>query len=412
MRLPFFGRHSSGASSRPPRFAGAAPIAIDFGRRSVRLLQLARGADAYPCVAAAEIPGWVLATGDRLHPGAESGDVTARLHDVVMQCGFTGTTSTLTLPAELFQCDTARLPVMADDELIQSVRFEATDRFGLDPDASILGYTRLGAPIAGQQDVLLMAIPRAVVEASVSPVTAAGLGTVHMEHAAFAALRAIMRQRDAEVADHTEAANFAMVHIEDRVTTLVVVRERVPIMVRPVLGDWAPLNTTIQMSSPARGRPTARGAAPAEGARPDDAIPLDDMEQEGSAAPHHASWRWCGLAEEALRCLRHLERQFEGWWPARIILTGPAACDPQAVSNMESVCAVHAELAVPIRILTNPAPCVHGNPWIATIGSAVSQLGPLNPATPSGRSSDSTARRPAPAPSSGERPIPVAGASA
>jgi hypothetical protein len=373
LRLPFFGRHAASGSKRGflSRSSGNAPIAIDFGRRSVRLLQVSKGESAYPCSAAAELPGWVLSA-DEERGSSTAGDVTARLHDVISQCGFAGNMCMLTLPAEVFQCDTARLPVMPDSELLQSVQFEAADKFGIDKATTVLGHLRLGEVSGGQQDVLIMATPRKAVESAVSPVAAAGLGALHLEHAAFSALRAISRQRNAEVADPAEAANFAMVHIEDRVATLVVVRERVPTMVRCVMGDWAPMVTSIQTPGP-------RGDAPltVAGQVAADAIPLE-AEAENQSEHTQSSWRWCNLADEALRCLRHLERSLNGWWPKCIVVTGPAACDPQVVVSMESVCGARSELAVPIRLLQNPAPCVHGNPWIATIGSAVAHLPPLS----------------------------------
>lgn len=357
--------------------ASAAPIAVDYGRRSIRMLQASRGSHGYACTAAEELPGWVLAANDDENIGnalAES------LRKIVSKCGFVGNTCSLVLPAELFQSDTARLPVMSDAELKQSIEFEATDRFGVDKATTSLGYIRLGQPLAGQQDVLIMAAPRTAVDAAVRPARSAGLGAVHLEHAAFAALRTIARQRRAEIVDETEAANFAMVHLEDRIATLVVVHEGTPTMVRSVLGDWAPERMTAARSavrSPGqRAQPAAPARVPSSG---DTAISIDGEEPQGAPeAQTQANWRWCSLAEETLRCLRHLERTLNGWWPSKLVITGPSACDPQVVASMESVCAVHAELAVPIRLLDNPAPCIHGNRWVATIGTAIAELPAVN----------------------------------
>ena len=56
-----------------------------------------------------------------------------------------------------------------------------------------------------------------------------------------------------------------------------------------------------------------------------------------------------------------------------IVLTGPAATDPQAAATVESVCGVRASLAVPIRMVDEPEACMHGNEWIAAIGSACAE---------------------------------------
>ncbi len=375
LRLPFLGRQTPGSSKRGfgHRGSSISPIAVDFGRRSVRLLQLSKGETAYPCVAGAELPGWVLGASSAETGLATGGDVTARLHEVVTQCGFSGQACMLALPSEHFQLDTVRLPVMADSELLQSVQFEAADKFALDSTTSVVGHVRLGAPTGGQQDILIMALPRTIVEAAVSPVSAAGLGAMHLEHAAFAALRAVSRQRDFEVTEEAESANYGMVHIEDRVATLIVVKDRLPVLVRCIIGDWAPANTTMHRTGGGtvhtqNARRTAHGADEAA-----IALEPDSVGAEGDAHTH-PSLRWCSLAEEALRCLRHLERSLNGWLPKRLVVTGPAAWDPQAVASMESVCGVQSELAVPIRMIHSPAPCVHGNPWVATIGSAMAHL--------------------------------------
>lgn len=378
-RLPFLHRkHGTGqrlgflASS-----ASVAPIAVDYGRRSIRLLQLARGERAYECLAGAELPGWVLATVEEPHRHSDLG---ARMRETISGCGFLGGACSLTLPSEVFRCDTARLPVMPDAELKQSVEFEATDRFGVDKATTVLGHMRLGEAQGGQQEVLILAVPRSAVEAAVAPARAAGLATTHLEHAAFAALRAVARQRKAEVADPVEASNFAMVHLEDRIATLIVMHDSVPTMVRSVLGDWAPNNTTIHKTSAGR---APKGAAAQLASTGDTAIAIaiDPAPEASAPAPEmqtQSSWRWCSLAEETLRCLRHLERNLNGWWPTRLVITGPSACDPQIVTSMESVCALQAELAIPIRMINSPAPCVHGNPWIAAIGAATNELPALS----------------------------------
>ena len=134
----------TGAKARAGWFArhvGAAPIAVAFGRSSVRLLQLTTAGTAYRCQAAAEIPG-VIFEGNGPRFDAES--MSARIRQTVAGLGFTGQRVSATLPAELFQVDVARLPAMSDQELAESVRFEAIDRFGIDGDASVIGHLRLG----------------------------------------------------------------------------------------------------------------------------------------------------------------------------------------------------------------------------------------------------------------------------
>ena len=64
-----FQRGSGNGNGWFARHMNAAPIAVDFGRSSVRLLQLGPAGGAYRCQAAAEIPGVVFdGNGPRFEP--------------------------------------------------------------------------------------------------------------------------------------------------------------------------------------------------------------------------------------------------------------------------------------------------------------------------------------------------------
>lgn len=335
----------------------ATPVAVDFGRSSVRLLQLAAGGSAYRCLAAAEIPGSLLeGNGPRLDADAMS----ARIRETIRGLGFAGQRAAATLPAELFQTDIARLPAMDDRELAESVRFEALDRFGLDAAEAIIGHLRLGGTAGGGNEVLMLAVAREAVATATRAVNTGDTAAIRIEHAALAALRAITRQRLCEGQDPAAAHDYALLHLEDRVATLVLLREGNICFLRSIRGEWAPAGMTMT-------RRTRNGRTSA--GRPDGAIEL-----EPDHGDHGSAWRWCALAEESLRCLRHVERTSGGWWPKEIAITGPAAVDPEAAATVESVCGVRASLSVPIRMIDMPEACVHGNAWIAAIGGACADL--------------------------------------
>lgn len=342
-----------------PARTPAAPIAVDFGQRSLRLLQLATdpSGTAYRCAAAAELPGWGLAPDGGGPDAARAKELQAAFRSL----GFGGERVRLTLPASCFQSDVARMPAMPESELAESVAFEAQDRFGIDRTASIVGHLRMAATAGGQSDVLVLALPRAMVDAASALVSTSTTAAVGVEHAALASLRAVSRQRTAECKDHAESREFAMIHLEDRVATLVLVRDSAICFFRSIPGEWGAIAMTAQRTRMTRAARTVAGIA-------DDAIPVEDQGISSTA------WRWCALAEEALRCLRNVERSTGGWWPSEIVVTGPAAGDPQAAATVESVCGVRSSMAIPIRAITDPAPCVHGNSWIAAIGAACAEL--------------------------------------
>ncbi len=372
-----FQRGSNAGNGWLARRIGAAPIAVDFGRSSVRLLKLGSAGGAYRCQAAAEIPGVVFdGNGPRFEPEA----MAERIQGTVRGLGFAGTRVSATVPAELFQVDIARMPSMNDAELAESVRFEALDRFGLGRDEAVVGFLRLGGTVGGGNEVLMMALPRGVADIAARTLSTADTGAMRLEHAALAALRAITRQRASECADPAEARDYAMLHLEDRVATLVVLREGNVCFLRSIKGDWASAGMT--MSRRTRTGRTSHG---------DIEIYSADDAAAGTA------WRWCSLAEESLRCLRHVERATGGWWPREVAITGPAATDPEAAATVESVCGVRTSLAVPIRMLAEPEACVHGNAWIAAVGAACAELPALarNPRQPEPEPAAAPRTRPA-----------------
>ncbi len=340
------------------RGRSTAPIAADFGRSSMRLLQLAPGGTDYRCTAAAEIAGSIFeGNGHRM----DSASMAQRIRETIAGLNFSGQRVIATLPAELFQTDIARLPAMTDKELTESVRFEAIDRFGVDGESSVIGHLRLGGTAGGSNEVLMMAIPREIVNAASEIISSNHTSAFRIEHAALAALRAITRQRSSECADPAESRDFALLHIEDRIATLILLRDGALSFLRAIRGDWAPVGMTIH-------RRTHTGRTLHGNETGTISLGSDGGDDTGTA------WRWCALAEETLRCLRHVEHSAGGWWPKEIVLTGPAATDPQAAATIESVCGVRSSLAMPIRIIREPEACIHGNAWVAAVGAACTEL--------------------------------------
>lgn len=351
-------KHNTDRGSWMQRGRSTAPIAADFGRTSMRLLQLAPGGTDYRCTAAAEIAGSIFeGNGHRM----DSASMAERIRETIAGLNFSGQRVIATLPAELFQTDIARLPAMTDKELTESVRFEAIDRFGIDGESSVIGHLRLGGTAGGSNEVLMMAIPREIVNAASEIISSNHTSAFRIEHAALAALRAISRQRSSECADPAESRDFALLHIEDRVATLILLRDGALSFLRAIRGDWAPVGMTIH-------RRTHSGRTLHGNDTGTISLGSDGGDDTGTA------WRWCALAEETLRCLRHVEHSAGGWWPKEIVLTGPAATDPQAAATIESVCGVRSSLAMPIRIIREPEACIHGNAWVAAVGAACTEL--------------------------------------
>ncbi|NBQ15984.1 MAG: hypothetical protein EBU31_15565, partial [Proteobacteria bacterium] len=86
------------------------------------------------------------------------------------------------------------------------------------------------------------------------------------------------RQRASECADPAESRDYAMIHLENRVATLILLRDGAVSFLRAIRGDWAPVGMTMHRRT-STGRIVSGDAAIAV-----DGVPMDDS---GTA------WRWC-----------------------------------------------------------------------------------------------------------------------
>jgi hypothetical protein len=316
-------------------------IAIDFGTDRTRLVQLSlEGLDA-SIDAAAEFddsPFAVSGAEITIEPG-----FVHALRRVLKTGGFAGRRCALTVPCSALLVDTAELPSLAKDELLQGAIWEAVDRFGLDRDALHLGTLQLGSGSrsGGATEHLLVGIRRQVAMALTDCVARVGLEPSRIEAAPLAALRTAWRGMKMA----TAGGCFAALHLEEGKAGLSV-----------MLGSGLAFHRAFDW------KPASRGDAQS------DWIPV------GGDDPGTAQvFRWYGLAEETLQCFRHIDRKLGGVWPSQLVLTGPAATDPALTTALSSVCSVHA-LAVGLapgvmQGVLDPmaAPCT----WSAVLGSAL-----------------------------------------
>ena len=163
---------------------GGTALAADFGRTTLRLLQLSGGARGYECRAAAEVAGTPLE--DTTAVAATPTVIGKTAADELRALPFSGTSAAVTLPAELFQSDIARMPAMPDGELAESIRFEAMDRFSVSAESSCIGHVRLGATAGGSIEVLMLSVARDAVDRATRTLSRAGLAPVRVEHAGLA----------------------------------------------------------------------------------------------------------------------------------------------------------------------------------------------------------------------------------
>ena len=141
-------------------------LAADVSAEAVRLLGLADGRVA----TAVSVPA--------------EGNVgtTAALRSAVRAAGLRGNECRVTLPSRLFRMETANMPPMSEPERARSANFEAMDRFGLNPESSIVRHAVLGEDA---REVLLMAADTDVLARELEPLIACGLLPCSVEPASW-----------------------------------------------------------------------------------------------------------------------------------------------------------------------------------------------------------------------------------
>jgi len=282
--------------------------AIDFAADRTRLL-VQDGARGH----AMELPGADLAQGVR-------DSVIDALRQRVCERRLRDGRSRVSIAASCFRCEMATLPAMTDTELASSARFEAMDRFGVEPTDAVIRHLPLAGSARGAgRQVLLLALPVGTARHAAEAVMAAGLRLDSLEHAAIAGLRAATAM-DAGMATGT----VAWLHVEPRVASLLVQQDGDLRFMRDFEGEWA-----VAPRTQTRTRVSMR--------KDDDgSIPLAPVDDEDE------NWRWSCLAEEVLCSLRQAGDRES--WPSRLMVAGGPA-DASLCDALGGVCGLDASLA-------------------------------------------------------------------
>lgn len=316
-------------------------IAIDFGSDRTRLVQLSQDGMDATIDAAIELDATPFAGGSS-EAVIDAAFVPA-LRRALRAGGFAGRRCAITIPCQALLVDTAELPSLAREELVQGALWEAVDRFGLDRAELHLGTLPMGTGSRAGASVehLLVGIRRSVALALTDCVARVGLEPTRIEASSLAALRTAWRGMKMATAGNC----FAVLHLEERKAGLSIMS-----------GSGLAFHRTFDWTPASQGDGQA-GWIPLEGADP------------GT----ERVFRWYGLAEETLQCFRHVDKKLGGAWPTQLVLTGPAVNDPALTTALSSVCSVHALVVglapgVAQGVLD---PMASTSAWSAALGSAL-----------------------------------------
>ena len=155
-------------------------IGIALGSRGIRAIQCATNGGVIRATAgaAAALPADLPAAGpDRRRAEAEA------LLRVLGAGRFSGRRAVVTLPANVVQYKSLRLPPMPPNELREVVQFEATGRLGFPADAAIqyydAGEVRQGDEV--RQEVIVLAAGRQAIDEYVQLITSCGIDPVAID---------------------------------------------------------------------------------------------------------------------------------------------------------------------------------------------------------------------------------------
>lgn len=173
-----------------PRQIG--PIGVDFGARSVRMLQLAshQGQLTVIAIAQREIPPGITLPADLDHFRSQA------VQDMLKTGGFRGRKVVTALSWDDLIIRNIRLPVMPEAELQEAIPLEAADRLGVDPAKTqirliVAGDIRQGNEV--RQEIIVMAAAQSAIETQLNRLNALGLIPLAIDAAPCGLFRAFER---------------------------------------------------------------------------------------------------------------------------------------------------------------------------------------------------------------------------
>jgi type IV pilus assembly protein PilM len=311
-------------------------VGIDFGTRAIKLLQLREHGHGLRVVGA----GKVEVRADEIGAG-DAQALTDQVWGTFASGGFTGRRCVISLPRGDVRVQSVRLPKMPDDELRQAAVWEASQRFGFERGAMEVDVIRTGAELQGgesREEVLLIAVSHAAIDARIEPLMAAGLRPVAIETHFTALARAFSRPSFSASASQPVRA---VVDVGASGSTVMILRGDQIAFCKPIAigGDQfdRALAEHLQMDvASARSLRAARIASVVGQSSSTPAIdPSIERAEYDAVRPLLGSF-----AKEVMLCIRYYGVTFRGHPPERLILTGGDGLEPRLDETLAQQCKV------------------------------------------------------------------------
>jgi type IV pilus assembly protein PilM len=362
----------------------AGPIAIDFGSRALRVMQLGGREDQTRILVAAchvypDRPRGTL---------PEQGEILDTLRRLLREKRFGGKQVVSALGERDLLVKNIRLPEMPEAELASAVRYEAIERVAeLDEEAEIrfLPAGSVAAGAGSQQEVIVLAATAPVVRRRLELLAELGLESVGIDASVCAVFRPferyLRRTDDREqvnvFADIGWSGTRIIVSRGDRIAFTKSFEEggarfdqRVSESLSVDPGEAAELRRQVAM-----GRPVDDGAVPGLASK-----------TAGLAETVRAAMRpgLEQLGKEIGLCLRYYAVTFRGRRPDTITCVGGESLDPYALEYLSEITGLPCRVGFPLRSMSDSAAVAKDVPdgpladWATVAGLA---LKPVVPAT-------------------------------
>jgi type IV pilus assembly protein PilM len=197
---------------------GQRPIALDIGRNSIKMIQLAINEGHISVLAADKARIDPLVKGDA---AKRRNFVVSKIKQMLAEGNFRGKKVISCLPSDRLKITSLRLAETESDKIVQALRKEAARRFGLDPDADAINYVLVGDVHQGDEiksELILFAADNESIKNHIELLEEVGLRPAGIDMVPCALFRSfgrsLQRQEDRE---HTAVC----VDVGSRFTTVV-----------------------------------------------------------------------------------------------------------------------------------------------------------------------------------------------
>ncbi len=336
---------------------GLRPIGLDIGHNSIKMLQLATNDGQISVIAADKV---------RIDHGI-NGDgqqrrsfVVSAIKQILEKGNFQGRDVVSCLPNDGLKITSLRLAEADGDEIEQSLKKEAEQRFGMDPDKDLINYMLAGNVRQGDEvknELILFAADNEIIKNHIEMLEAAKLKPVAIDTIPCALFRSfertLRRQEDKE-------NTVVFIDVGSQFTTVVFGRKGEISFVKqiPIGGERfnreiaAKLGISIDEAETLRKMLWTEKTLPA--AHLDSMVQDDGSEQQLDAATRQVIVDViCAVAEELAReislCFRYYTVTFRGKRVERAVFAGGEAYESILMNVLKRQLTVEIEVAQPLK---------------------------------------------------------------